>query len=1049
MNNWAELCGTAKIGNGLSNQHPRSLEATVNAARWWLPAALVLLPLQRPSAAQQQTLGAPVMQIRVPDPSYYVAVAAFHRGEIRDALKHFESEARGGVKTSTGSFIDSACYHTMVGESYYRLGDTARALERFNAALRLSAAFPQWLLRIRFQGSAVRPWTPTSLPPWGRSPRQPAMVRIKEGLPFAVGNLNNNDIIQRGGQVSHAQYWSVDAVEIVRCLALALRRRAEILGPLSNFDPLSKQMLALLNQGGAAPNHWSESLVDLQLGLALVAMEQLDQAEKVLMRAATLKGTNDYRLSSIAMLELGKLAERKGDLVTAGQFYLEASYSAYHYENWGVVEEALRRGLRAHLTSSVGGFYAPLGLAAKWPKLRREFRPLGASIAVDAAENLALLGELDRASLSLKEAAKILLGRSGRDLQGGQLEARFHWVTALMHFIEGNINDGMTAANAAVAIQTRASAKQYQIFLVRQEASSGEQLSGITARRTLQLFDRLLREPTPEAWTTSPLDTLTSLIVPQDETYAAFLAAASNRKETELSWKIAEQYRRHVFFRSLPLGGRLLALRTLLETPTTEMSPQQTIQREDLLTQFPRYVENSRQITEIRKELLQTGLQDDLQQEQQQQLKQLAALGISQEVLLHEMAVRRFPAEFIYPPPLPNLEVVQAALEPRQAVLAFYGDGNTYHGLLLNRDRYATWTTASSQVVHQGLADFLRTMGNHGANAELSWQELGSDTWRTAGDKLLQLIVDQDQVDLSRDIDELVIVPAGLLWYLPFEALPLGGSTDKTLLQQVKLRYVPTLSLVTVKRSRPHVPGRLQIVAGELFKRNEPVDAASLISSLQRQDPSTSAFPAETNAPVTAVRSILERLVVWDDIEDETGEPYGWNPISVRSRRQQANLLDWIALPSGHPRLLVLPGYHTAAERGLRPNRNQSPTGDEIFLPVTALMAGGTDTILLSRWRTGGQTSFDLIREFVQELPYTSASDAWQRSVQLAASNPLDSAMEPRLKKHPEGASQQLADHPLFWSGYLLFDLAGSLPEEPADNDASLRVGEGIEAAAR
>ena len=43
-------------------------------------------------------------------------------------------------------------------------------------------------------------------------------------------------------------------------------------------------------------------------------------------------------------------------------------------------------------------------------------------------------------------------------------------------------------------------------------------------------------------------------------------------------------------------------------------------------------------------------------------------------------------------------------------------------------------------------------------------------------------------------------------------------------------------------------------------------------------------------------------------------------------------------------------------------------------------MSTGARTIVLSRWRPGGQTSVDIIREFVQELPHTTPADAWQRS---------------------------------------------------------------------
>ena len=55
-------------------------------------------------------------------------------------------------------------------------------------------------------------------------------------------------------------------------------------------------------------------------------------------------------------------------------------------------------------------------------------------------------------------------------------------------------------------------------------------------------------------------------------------------------------------------------------------------------------------------------------------------------------------------------------------------------------------------------------------------------------------------------------------------------------------------------------------------------------------------------------------------------------------------------------------------------------------------MAAGAETMLLTRWRVGGQSTLDLVREFVQELPHNAAADAWKRSVELGMEMPIDPA---------------------------------------------------------
>ncbi len=133
-----------------------------------------------------------------------------------------------------------------------------------------------------------------------------------------------------------------------------------------------------------------------------------------------------------------------------------------------------------------------------------------------------------------------------------------------------------------------------------------------------------------------------------------------------------------------------------------------------------------------------------------------------------------------------------------------------------------------------------------------------------------------------------------------------------------------------------------------------------------------------------------------------------------------SELSAWFSLPFGSPDEVILPGYHTEAESGLR---RRAVTGDEIFLSVMGLMSTGTRTVLLSRWRTGGPTSCDLVREFAQELPHAPASEAWQRSVKLSSALIVDAEREPRVKM--TGRDGFTAEHPFFWAGYLLVDTGG------------------------
>ena len=174
---------------------------------------------------------------------------------------------------------------------------------------------------------------------------------------------------------------------------------------------------------------------------------------------------------------------------------------------------------------------------------------------------------------------------------------------------------------------------------------------------------------------------------------------------------------------------------------------------------------------------------------------------------------------------------------------------------------------------------------------------------------------------------------------------------------------------------------------------------------------------ASLPAPSSVLAGQWESLIVLDDLDDVVKSPLNWAPAAIDRGKPGSTVSDWLELPWEGPAQLVLPGYPTAFESGLRTRTS----GDEILVSLCGLMANGTRSILLSRWRTGGRTSMELIREFLRVGPRELPSVAWQRAVQLARSAPLDPTTEPRLKGVTEGQIPS-AGHPFFWAGYMLID---------------------------
>jgi hypothetical protein len=174
------------------------------------------------------------------------------------------------------------------------------------------------------------------------------------------------------------------------------------------------------------------------------------------------------------------------------------------------------------------------------------------------------------------------------------------------------------------------------------------------------------------------------------------------------------------------------------------------------------------------------------------------------------------------------------------------------------------------------------------------------------------------------------------------------------------------------------------------------------------------------------VTPLLDALIVLDDVDSDGMSVSGWLPLP-RSRGAAPDPADaGLALAGTGPESVVITGFATAAEQGLKPSRrgaarNVRP-GSEVFQTLCGMIASGARVILLSRWRTGGRTNLALVHEFVRELPHRPPTEAWQRACLLAHESQLDPQNEPRLKGVETTGNLPTAKHPFFWAGYLLVD---------------------------
>lgn len=456
--------------------------------------------------------------------------------------------------------------------------------------------------------------------------------------------------------------------------------------------------------------------------------------------------------------------------------------------------------------------------------------------------------------------------------------------------------------------------------------------------------------------------------------------------------------------------------------PDSVLSDQDQILRRDLLTRYPNYDALTKQSNALVKSLRAGPIAPEdnkAQMAQRTTMEKLREVSLTQEVLLREMAVGRNPTSLIFPPILPTA-TIQKRLPKGHALLIFLRTTRGYHAFLLNNDRYAHWTLGPESLIRRNLIALLRDLGQYDRNRELSFRELTEEKWKKSSEKLLNSLLSSSKVDFSKSFKRLVVVPDGILWYVPFEALQVkqGGAT-KSLIDLVEVTYVPTAAMAVSAGRGKAVNQRTGVVVGQLYPRDDEKVAKNQVKQLAEVLPDVSTIPTPLLANSADYRMTLDRLIVFSDLDNTGKSPYDWYPIPVSPRfRTLSTLANWMALPWGGPRTVVLPGYHTASESALK-GVNRATAGDEIFLSICGLCASGVDTILLSRWRTGGKTAYDMTREFAQELPHTSPAAAWQRAILLAREESLQPDAEPRVKKS-QTEEPPTANHPFFWASSIL-----------------------------
>jgi hypothetical protein len=641
----------------------------------------------------------------------------------------------------------------------------------------------------------------------------------------------------------------------------------------------------------------------------------------------------------------------------------------------------------------------------------------------------------------------------------GECGAQATYAAALAGYAAGDISAGDADLARALTIAQSRSPRLFQTARLVEVLLGGS--SDISDRQADALFAKLLGDPAPREFTFDPLGTLAALSGRRAEAYEAWVAVASRRGK-EAALEAAEARLRARWLAAQPLGGRRTAIETLLAADADALPRADAARRAGLLARQQKLARVVDEMNRIRATLAAAlaapgnppADEADRQQAGDDNWAAYAKLAQRRRQLVAAIAAGRDPTQLDFPPLTPTPEI-QRRLAPRRLILSFHWTSSGLFGALESNAQSTTWQVKNPAAVAKEIAALAKAIGLVDPVGPVPTERLLETDWRPAAERVERLLFENSKVALGEQTDELVIVPDGPLWYLPFELLPVGSARnvaadDPTadadapkppLLRDLcRVCYCPTRSLAVMQYDTRRAEGPIGLRVGKMFRGSKPEAAQEALARLaQASDRMVPLDGDDRFAPVPVVASLCDTLVILDELA-------GDGPVAARSLVAETTAKggmtfgDWLAPPRKRPRLVVLPGFQTAMAGGLA--KMPPRAGDDLFMAATDLLAAGAHAAVVSRWRTGGKIAVDLVDEFIRDVAAmpkdeeaaSAAPDvvaSWHRAVELVGAEQPDPSREPRLKQSP---GDVLADarHPFFWAGYAVIDCGpGQYDEQP------------------
>jgi tetratricopeptide (TPR) repeat protein len=1006
---------------------------------------LLALAIVLPAAfASAQVVVAPNMGVpggaeNVPTQAHDLALESLAAGSYSAAAEIAGNDYRGAIKIGAQRWIDSIASAALLGECLYELGSFGDAVARYEESMLVFATQPDWLLSVQFPPQGLRPLPGPRVATWGRSKRNAVPAAIPDTMAIRQRGADPQQVLQRGGVLTADYDRPVRPLEIVRLFVIALYRHAALLGEVGRESPALDAATKALMKRPAPPNHWSQAWIDIALGTAYWAQGKADLAGPLLNRGLLVGNQFDHPLTAWGLIVLGRMALDADQPQRAAELFEEATYTAADFADARALEEAFHLAFVAHQMAGTRGVPPSIKLGCEWS--RGTLPVLRARLLAMEADGLVSIGDMKSAAAALKDIdGRLLRSDAGR----GTLGAEANYALARVEYAGGDVPAGDAALDAALVIARPRTPRLFQTMRLVEALLGGS--SSFSERQADALFARLLADPAPRDVAADPLGSLAVLATPRTDAFETWVKVAAARG-TEPAIEAAEATMRHRWQAARPLGGRRVAVERMLAADPRVLPPADAARRAAIVGSQRELAALVDRMGQLRGTLSATLLAGQAAGADaaagpaaaKGDWETYRALAGRRGQMVAAIAASREPVPLDFPP-LTGGPEIRRRLGPRQLLLSFHWTASGLFGLLESRERFAVWQVRQAGELPGEIKTLARSLALFDPVAPVPTSRLAEGDWSGSIERIERMLFENSKVTLSEGIDELVIVPDGWLWYVPFELLPVASSRPgddeiggrRRLRDACRIRYAPTRS-VAVMRFEPEATGPVGVHAGKMLRGDKPADAEETLAHVAAAVERVAPLNATLAAPIPVAAAVCDSLAVFDELSGE-GPVAVWPLLPYGTGKGSAVTFgDWLAPPQKRPRRVLLPGLQTAMAGGLA-KVPQRP-GEDVFLAVTDVVAAGARTAVVSRWRMGGKTCTDLMTEFLREATAAdgaAAPAAWQRAVDLVLAEEPDVAREPRVRLSGDALLARPL-HPLLWAGYLLVDCGGGRysPEPP------------------